>query len=56
MPSPSDLAEATYDDFVYVIVGLGSDPPDLRAWRLEGGRFVEAAVEVQSPPLSPGRT
>lgn len=36
-PSPSDLAEAHYPDWAYVIVGLRRRPPVLRAFRIDGG-------------------
>ena len=32
IPSPTDAAEA-FCDFVFVIVGLGTEPPEVRAWR-----------------------
>ena len=40
VPSPTDLAEAHYDDFLYVIVSLSADCPDVRGYRLERGDFV----------------
>ena len=33
-PSPSDVAEALYPDFIYLIVSLLDDPPDVRAYRI----------------------
>ena len=40
-PSPTDLAEATYAEYLYVIVGLQFEPVDLRSFRLRGGCFLE---------------
>jgi proteasome lid subunit RPN8/RPN11 len=42
VPSATDLAEAQYPDFVWVIVSL-ADPnaPDVRAYRIDAGRFEE---------------
>jgi [CysO sulfur-carrier protein]-S-L-cysteine hydrolase len=49
VPSPSDLREALYGDFLYVIVSL-ADPraADLRAYRLDAGSFVPARLETVS--------
>ena len=41
VPSPTDLAEAHSVDFVYVIVSLGGKLPDIRAYRLVDGAFVD---------------
>ena len=43
-PSPSDLAEASYDDYLYLIVGLVSEPFEVKLFRLEDGVFVEEPV------------
>ena len=40
-PSPADLAEASYDDYLYLIVSLASEPPAVRLYRLEEGVFIE---------------
>jgi [CysO sulfur-carrier protein]-S-L-cysteine hydrolase len=40
-PSAADLADASYDDYVYVIVSLASEPPEARLYRLEEGVFLE---------------
>ena len=45
-PSTADLAEASYDDYVYLIVGLHSEPPELRLFRIEEGIFVEEEIVV----------
>jgi [CysO sulfur-carrier protein]-S-L-cysteine hydrolase len=49
VPSPSDLREALYGDFLYVIVSL-ADPraADLRGYRLDAGAFVPAPLETVS--------
>ena len=44
MPSGADLAEASYDDYVYLIVSLGAEPPEVRLFRIEDGLFVEELV------------
>lgn len=45
-PSASDLTEATYREYVYVIVSPAADPPELRGFRLRDGRFDEVALQV----------
>jgi proteasome lid subunit RPN8/RPN11 len=37
-PSPTDR-DAGFSHFVFLIVGLGADPPELRAWRWDEGNF-----------------
>ena len=39
-PSETDLAEAAYPDHLCLIVGLASEPPILRLFRIRDGRFV----------------
>jgi proteasome lid subunit RPN8/RPN11 len=47
LPSATDVAEAHYErDFLYVIVSLEREPPDLRAYRLEGDALIEAPFAV----------
>ena len=46
IPSSADLAEASYDEYVYLIVSLKTEPPDLRLYRLEEGAFVEERLVV----------
>jgi [CysO sulfur-carrier protein]-S-L-cysteine hydrolase len=51
VPSPTDLAEAHYEEFLYVIVSL-ADPasPDVRGYRLSGRHFVPVTlVAVENP-------
>jgi proteasome lid subunit RPN8/RPN11 len=39
-PSAVDLAEASYADYLYLIVSLAAAPPDVRVFRLEAGNFL----------------
>ena len=39
VPSPTDAA-AAFGEFVFVIVGLDTDPPEIRAWIWAEGNFV----------------
>lgn len=49
VPSATDVAEAYYGDgFLYVIVSLGSEPPDVRAFRLEDGRLATVSFDIVS--------
>jgi proteasome lid subunit RPN8/RPN11 len=47
VPSPTDLDEAHYEDFLYVIVLL-ADPaaPDVRGYRLNGRNFVPVTLRA----------
>jgi [CysO sulfur-carrier protein]-S-L-cysteine hydrolase len=40
-PSEADLAEATYEDYVYLIVSLQAEPPSARLFRIQDGVFIE---------------
>ena len=44
-PSPSDIAEAYYSEFIWVIASLAGPDPELRAFRVEDGRIIELAIE-----------
>jgi proteasome lid subunit RPN8/RPN11 len=44
VPSASDIAEAYYPEFVYVIVSLAGSKPDVRAWRIRDGAVAEVRV------------
>ena len=47
VPSATDVAEAYYGDgFLYFIVSLSSEPPDVRAYRLDDGRLEAVEFEV----------
>jgi proteasome lid subunit RPN8/RPN11 len=39
VPSETDLAEASYPDHLYLIVGLAGDEPDVRLYRLVAGEL-----------------
>jgi proteasome lid subunit RPN8/RPN11 len=43
VPSETDRAEAAYPDHLYLIVGLASDSPAIRLYRLTDGNFLELA-------------
>ena len=47
-PSPADRAEASYDDYVYLIVSLATEPPDARLYRLEDRVFIEEPLLVRT--------
>jgi proteasome lid subunit RPN8/RPN11 len=47
-PSPTDLEEALGGDFLYLIVSLAGEPPEIGAYRLVDGRF--ASVEFVAVP------
>jgi proteasome lid subunit RPN8/RPN11 len=42
-PSPTDR-EAGFSHFLFLIVGLAADPPELRAWRWDEGNFSTVAL------------
>jgi proteasome lid subunit RPN8/RPN11 len=46
-PSESDIAEANYDDWIYVIVGLTPRAARVRAFRIRRGRA--HAVPIRAP-------
>ena len=39
-PSETDRAEASFDDHLHLIVGLGTEPPQVAVFRLERGNFL----------------
>ena len=51
-PSQTDINLAFYPQALYVIVGLKSPVPDVRAWRIVDGQVSEASLEVEEdgPP------
>jgi proteasome lid subunit RPN8/RPN11 len=57
-PSETDLSEATYPDFLSVIVGLGPqgavDPqgPDVRLYRFSGGTFLPVRFVTSREPVT----
>ena len=44
VPSPRDVEEAHYPEFVWLIVSLVSDPPEFRAYRIRDGKAVEIGL------------
>jgi [CysO sulfur-carrier protein]-S-L-cysteine hydrolase len=46
-PSQTDINLAFYPDAVYVIVGLGGNQPDVRAYEIREGRVQETELVVQ---------
>ena len=46
-PSPSDVAEAYYSDFIWMIVSLGSPDAEVKAFRIEGTHVVELVVGAE---------
>jgi [CysO sulfur-carrier protein]-S-L-cysteine hydrolase len=47
LPSQTDINLAFYPHAIYVIVGLKSDEPDVRAWRIVDGEVSEGTLEVE---------
>jgi proteasome lid subunit RPN8/RPN11 len=47
VPSETDLAEASYPDHLYLIVGLAGEPPDVRLYRLTGGGYFELTFNFE---------
>jgi proteasome lid subunit RPN8/RPN11 len=43
-PSASDLREAHYPDYIWIIVSLSGDAPDTRAYQLSDGNFRPVAL------------
>jgi proteasome lid subunit RPN8/RPN11 len=43
-PSAQDVLEATYPGLLYLIVGLGSEPPQIRMYCFEDGNFREVPL------------
>jgi proteasome lid subunit RPN8/RPN11 len=44
VPSPSDVAEAWYPDFIWIIVSLEAAEAQLAAYRILSGRFVRLSL------------
>jgi proteasome lid subunit RPN8/RPN11 len=47
VPSPTDLEEASYPEHLYLIVGLASEQPEVRLYRLTAGAFLELTFNFQ---------
>jgi proteasome lid subunit RPN8/RPN11 len=46
VPSQTDIAEASYPDHLYLIVGLAGAQPDVQLYRFERGGFRGVALQV----------
>ena len=46
VPSPRDLVEAHYPEFVWLIVSLAGDRPDFRAYRIADGKAFAVTLTV----------
>ena len=44
VPSAIDVADAAYPQHLYLIVGLGTDPPECALYRFSGGAFVSVGM------------
>lgn len=49
LPSPRDLQEATYREYVYIIASP-AEPPEMHAFRLAEGAFVEIPLVTAESP------
>jgi [CysO sulfur-carrier protein]-S-L-cysteine hydrolase len=47
IPSQTDINLAFYPDSVYLIVGLKSDEPDVRAWHIRDGSYEPAELVIE---------
>ncbi len=45
-PSPTDVAQAPDPGWHYVIVSLKRDSPEVRSYRIDGGRVTEEPIEA----------
>lgn len=45
VPSPADRRQA-FPGFLFLIVGLGSDPPGVTAWQFEAGNFAHVSLVI----------
>ena len=46
-PSPTDVAEVTYPDAVYIIISLHQSPPSVRGFRILGRQVSEVELKVE---------
>jgi proteasome lid subunit RPN8/RPN11 len=44
IPSPTDIAEASYSEYLHLIVSLRGDGAEARVYRLENGAFLEVRL------------
>jgi [CysO sulfur-carrier protein]-S-L-cysteine hydrolase len=49
VPSPRDVAEAQYPEFVWLIVSLATEPAEFRAYRIREDQVREVGL-LQNPP------
>jgi proteasome lid subunit RPN8/RPN11 len=49
VPSPRDIAEANYPDFVWLIVSLAGREPECRTYRIVGKDVTELPLAVEHP-------
>lgn len=47
LPSPRDIAEANYPDFVWLIVSLAGTEPECRTFRIVGSDVTELPLAVE---------
>lgn len=47
-PSTTDIRQAFEPSWCYVLVGLSTSPPVLRAYRIVGGTVSEVPVEIRA--------
>ena len=47
VPSPTDLAEASYPDHLYLIVGLAGEQPEAQLYRLVADGFRSEKFDVE---------
>lgn len=45
-PSPTDVAQAFYPEWAYLVVGVGEPEPVMRAFRIRSGEITEIPVRV----------
>jgi proteasome lid subunit RPN8/RPN11 len=48
VPSPRDLAEAHYPEFIWLIVSLQTPDEECRAWRIVDGRARELTIVISN--------
>lgn len=46
VPSPTDVAEASDPDFLYLIVSLAGHEPEMAAYRIRHGAFGEVPLQI----------
>ncbi len=46
-PSATDIAQSYYPEAVYIIVSLATEPPSVRAFRIQGEQVEAAPLEVR---------